>query len=287
VKFLIGGTQSNALVIDALLDRFEGVIAATSGHISIHEAGAIEFCGHKVITLPAENGKLTAACVEHYMCDFNDDETREHMVQPGMIYISQPTEYGTIYTKPELKALRSVCDRFQLKLYLDGARLGYGLTAAGADLGLADIAAYCDGFYIGGTKVGALFGEAVVIPNPDLVSHFLTRIKQHGALLAKGWVLGLQFDTLFTDNLYFQLARHANEMAEILRAGLKRKKYSFFIDSPTNQQFIIIENQAMADLAEKVSFGFWETYDESHTVIRLVTSWATKKTDIEQFLSLL
>lgn len=287
VKFLVGGTQSNALVIDALLNRYEGVIAATTGHICAHEAGAVEFCGHKVIVLPAKDGKISAPSVEQYLNDFYADKTHEHMVQPGLIYISQPTEYGTLYTKAEMNALRAVCDRFQLKLYLDGARLGYALTAKSCDLDLMDIAAFCDGFYIGGTKVGALFGEAVVIPDPDLVPHFFTQIKQHGALLAKGWIIGIQFDTLFTDDLYFKLARHANEMAEILKTGLKEKGYTFYIDSPTNQQFIIIENQVMADLSEKVGFGFWQKYDENHTVIRFATSWATREADVATLLTLL
>lgn len=287
VKFLIGGTQSNAVVIDALLSRYEGVIAADSGHISVHEAGAVEFCGHKVITLPQREGKLTAVSVERYLTDFYADETCDHMTQPGMIYISHPTEYGTLYTKEELIALRDVCDRFQLKIYLDGARLGYALTANGADLTLRDIAALCDGFYIGGTKVGALLGEAVVIPNPQLAPHFFTQIKQHGALLAKGWLLGLQFETLFRDGLYFRLAAHANKMAAILKKGLKEKGYTFYIDSPTNQQFIVMENQAMAALAEKVGFGFWKKFDENHTVIRFATSWATKEADVETLLSFL
>ncbi|HMM05627.1 MAG TPA: beta-eliminating lyase-related protein [Clostridiales bacterium] len=287
VKFLVGGTQSNALLIDALLKRYEGVIAATTGHISLHEAGAVEYCGHKVIALPGQEGKLHAASVDQYLLDFYADETHEHMTQPGLIYISQPTEYGTLYTKAELTALRAVCDRFQLKLYLDGARLGYALTSKDADFNLEDIAALCDAFYIGGTKVGALFGEAAVIPDPQLLPHFFTQIKQHGALLAKGWLLGLQFDTLFSDGLYFRLASHANEMAAILKDGLKEKGYTFYIDSPTNQQFIVMENRAMAALAEKVGFGFWEKYDENHTVIRFATSWATKEEDIKKLLSFL
>ncbi len=285
VKFLVGGTQSNALLIDALLKRYEGVVAATSGHISAHEAGAVEYCGHKVITLPGQEGKLNAASVEQYLLDFYVDETHEHMTQPGLIYISQPTEYGTLYTKAELTALRAVCDRFQLKLYLDGARLGYALTAKGADLDLKDIAALCDAFYIGGTKVGALFGEAAVIPDPHLIPHLFTQIKQHGALLAKGWLLGIQFDTLFSDGLYFRLAAHGNAMASILKDGLKKKGCAFYLDSPTNQQFIVVENRAMDALAEKVSFGFWEKYDENHTVIRLATSWGTKEEDIKELLS--
>jgi threonine aldolase len=287
VKFLAGGTQSNALLIDALLNRYEGVIAATSGHISVHEAGAVEYCGHKVITLPGKEGKLTVASVEQYLIDFYNDETHEHMTPPGLIYLSQPTEYGTIYTKAELATLRAVCDRFQLKIYLDGARLGYALTAKGADLNLEDIAGLCDAFYIGGTKVGALFGEAAVIPDPHLVPHFFTQIKQHGALLAKGWVLGIQFDTLFSDELYFRLAAHGNKMASILKDGLKKKGCAFYLDSPTNQQFIVMENRALAALAEKASFEYWEKYDENHTVIRLITSWATKEEDIKKLLSFL
>ena len=209
------------------------------------------------------------------------------MVCPGMVYISHPTEYGTLYTKAELEAIRAVCDRYQLYLYLDGARLGYGLAAHGTDVTLPDLAELCDVFYIGGTKVGALFGEAVVFPQADLIPHFFTQIKQNGALLAKGRLLGLQFDALFTDGLYWDISRHAIAMAEQLKDILRRKGYRFYLETPTNQQFVVVENGQMEELAKKVSFGFWEELDETHTVIRFATSWATRPESLAELERLL
>ena len=287
VQFISGGTQSNAIVIASMLQRWQGVVAAATGHVAGHEAGAIEYTGHKVITLPQHNGKLDAAELRALVATFYADDNHDHMVFPGMVYISHPTEYGTLYTKAELEAIRAVCDRYQLYLYLDGARLGYGLAAHGTDVTLPDLAELCDVFYIGGTKVGALFGEAVVFPQADLIPHFFTQIKQNGALLAKGRLLGLQFDALFTDGLYWDISRHAIAMAEQLKNILRRKGYRFYLETPTNQQFVVVENGQMEELAKKVSFGFWEELDETHTVIRFATSWATRPESLAELERLL
>jgi threonine aldolase len=284
IHFLVGGTQTNAAVITALLRSYEGVLAADSGHISVHEASAIEMNGHKILALAQEQGKISAAQVEKYISTFYKDQNHAHMVKPGMVYISHPTEYGTLYTRTELEALSAVCKHYRIPLYLDGARLGYGLMANGTDVTLEGIARNCDVFYIGGTKVGALFGEAVVITRPNLLENFFTITKQQGALLAKGRLLGIQFDTLFTDSLYFNISRHAIEMAEKLKKGFAEKGYAFYLDSPTNQQFIILENRKMERLAEFASFGFWEAVDDTHTVVRFATSWATREEDIDLLL---
>lgn len=286
VFFLAGGTQTNATVIDSLLKSYEGVVAAETGHISVHEAGAVESSGHKVLELPQHQGKLAAGDVEAYLHTFWQDANREHMVFPGMVYISHPTEYGTLYTKEELEELSSVCQKYEIPLFLDGARMGYGLAAEGTDVTLLLIAQCCDVFYIGGTKVGALFGEAVVFPK-KAPKHFMTIVKQHGALLAKGWLLGIQFDVLFTDDLYFKISRHAIHMAERMKDGFRKKGYPFYLESPTNQQFVILENEKMEKLRSKVAFSFWETMDEKHTVVRFVTSWATKEEELDRLLELL
>ena len=256
VYFISGGTQTNATVIDTLLASYQGVIAAQTGHIAAHEAGAVEFCGHKVITLPEHNGKLNAVDVEDYLETFYADESWEHMVIPGAVYISHPTEWGTLYTKQELQKLSEVCHKYDIPLFLDGARLGYGLTSDDTDVTLHDIAQLCDVFYIGGTKVGALLGEAVVITKPNLIPHFFTSIKQHGALLAKGRVLGIQFDVLFTDDLYLKIARNAIDKANKMKEIFKAKQYRFYLETPTNQQFIIMENSKMQELRQKISFSF-------------------------------
>ncbi|MDD3217745.1 MAG: aminotransferase class I/II-fold pyridoxal phosphate-dependent enzyme [Lachnospiraceae bacterium] len=288
VYFLVGGTQTNVTVIDTLLKSYEGVVAAKSGHVATHEAGAIEFGGHKVLELEAQQGKLSAETVKSYIAGYYKDENYEHMVAPGMVYISHPTEYGTLYTKRELEELANVCREYEIPLYLDGARLGYGLAASDTDVDLETLSECCDVYYIGGTKVGALFGEAVVVNHYQECFHrFLSIMKQHGALMAKGRMLGLQFDTLFTDNLYLDIARHAIKMAEKLRNGLEKAGCQVFIDSPTNQQFVVLENKKMKELSEHVSFGFWENYDENHTVVRFATSWATKEEDIDKLLELL
>lgn len=287
VFLLTGGTQTNAVVISAMLRPFQGVIAAASGHISTHEAGAIEASGHKVITLPSHEGKLCPKEVEGYLENFFKDENHEHAVFPGMVYISHPTEYGTLYTAEELKSLSKVCGNYQIPLYMDGARLGYGLMSKETDVTLPMIAALCDVFYIGGTKVGALCGEAVVFTKENMPAHFMTMVKQKGALLAKGRVLGLQFDTLFTDDLYFKISRQAIEMADLLKNGLKAKGYRFFMESPTNQQFVILDNVQLKQLKEQVMFSFWEKFDETHTVVRFATGWATKEEDVRALLELL
>lgn len=287
VHFLVGGTQTNATVIDAILANYQGVLAAETGHIAVHEAGAIEASGHKILTLPHHLGKISAAAVREYLEKFYADGTYTHMVMPGMVYISHPTEYGTLYTAEELAALYEVCQDYEIPLFVDGARLGYGLMATNTDISLPFLAKHCDVFYIGGTKVGALFGEAVVCTKPGLMKQFFTVIKQHGALLAKGRLLGIQFDTLFTDDLYFHIARHAIVMAEQLKEALVSKGYSLFIDSPTNQQFVVLENDKMKELSEKVTFSIWEPVDENHTAVRFATSWATKEEDLKCLIDLL
>lgn len=282
VHLLTGGTQTNKIVISAMLQSHEGVIAAVSGHIAQHEAGAIEASGHKVLQIPGKDGKLCAEDVEKYIENFYADPSYEHMVFPGMVYISHPTEYGTLYTKAELKALSEVCRKFDIPLFMDGARLGYGLMSKNTDVTLADINELCDVFYFGGTKVGALCGEAVVFTHKNTPKHFFTFIKQNGALLAKGRLLGVQFDTLFTDGLYFEISKNAIEMAEKLKNIFTEKGYELFINSPTNQQFIILNNAKMAELQEKVVFEFWERLDEDRAVVRFCTSWATMEKDIEE-----
>lgn len=287
VHFLVGGTQTNQIIISTMLRPFEGVVAAETGHVSLHEAGAIEYTGHKVLTLPGHDGKMDADELYVLMERFYADENHEHMVFPGMVYISYPTEYGTLYSKAELTAISAVCRRYQIPLFVDGARLGYGLMSLNADLTLPELAALCDVFYIGGTKVGALCGEAVVFTHHNTPEHFVTLVKQRGALLAKGRLLGIQFDALFTDDLYFAAARHAIEMAEVLKQVFREKECHFYLESPTNQQFIILENCQMEELKTKVAFSFWEKYDENHTVVRFATSWATRREDIEALREIL
>ncbi len=286
VVFLTGGTQTNLIVISALLRAYEGVIAADTGHINAHEAGAIEYTGHKVLPLPQHDGKLDAAEVEAFCRAFYADETHEHMVAPGMVYLSHPTEYGTLYTKAELTALSDVCRQYGMPLYMDGARLAYGLMSNESDLSLPEIAALCDVFYIGGTKVGTLCGEAVVFMHGK-PPHMLSHVKQHGALLAKGRVVGVQFDALFTDDLYFKIGRHAIEMANALKAVFLEKGYQLFCDSPTNQQFVILPNDVLARLKKDVVFSVWQPLDKHHTVARFVTGWATDPASITQLAKLL
>lgn len=287
IFFLVGGTQTNAVVIDSLLHSYEGVVSARTGHVALHEAGAIEYTGHKVLELPGHDGKMHADDLKNYLAAFYLDASYDHMVFPGMVYISHPTEYGTLYSKEELEQIASVCREYKLPLYLDGARLGYGLMSKNTDVTLSDIARICDVFYIGGTKVGAMFGEAVVFTKNNMPKQFLTIVKQHGALLAKGRMLGLQFDTLFTDDLYFKISRHAIEMADRLKQLFTELGYSFYIDSPTNQQFVILENEELRRLQEQVRVSVWEKYDDHHTVVRFATSWATKEEDIEKLRGVL
>ena len=287
VHFLVGGTQTNATVIDALLNRYEGVIAAQTGHVAVHEAGAIEFGGHKVLTLACDKGKITAASVKRYLQDFYADGNYEHMVHPGMVYISQPTEYGTLYTKQEMNAISAVCREYHIPLYVDGARLAYALACKENDITLADLATLCDAFYIGGTKCGALFGEAVVIPDPKRSPHFFTIMKQHGALLAKGRLLGIQFETLFTDDLYLRIGENAIRTADTIRTFLDSHGYEQYFTAPTNQIFIVLENTRYAELSKKIAFGFWEKKDDSHTVVRIATDWATTPENVEKLLQAL
>lgn len=286
LQFLVGGTQTNATVIDALLLHHEGVIAAETAHINVHESGAIEASGHKVLTLPSHEGKLDADEVETYISNFYKDETYEHMVAPGMVYISYPTEYGTLYSRQELSRLHEVCRKASIPLYVDGARLGYGLMSDAADISLSDMPELCDVFYIGGTKVGALFGECVVA-RKGLLRHFFPLVKQHGALLAKGRLLGIQFGALFTDDLYLCIARHAVEMAMLLKEGFRKKGFALYLDSPTNQQFIVLPNEVMDKLAQSASFEVWGTRGTTHTTVRFVTSWATRREDVEALIALL
>lgn len=281
VYFLSGETQTNRIVISSMLRSFEGVVCADTGHIALHEAGAIESTGHKVITLPHVDGKLESRALADYLKSFYADANHEHMVFPGMVYISHPTEYGTLYTKEELCELSTICKEYSIPLYMDGARLGYALCSSAGDLTLPEIAKLCDVFYIGGTKMGALCGEAVVFTKANVPSHFMTVIKQHGALSAKGRLLGVQFDALFTDGLYYEIGTHAVRLAEKLKEVFISKGYTLFIDSPTNQQFVVLDNQKMKELEKEVTFSFWEIYDSSHTVVRFATSWSTTDEDIK------
>ena len=272
IYFLVGGTQTNLTVIDGLLAPYEGVIAAESGHVSVHEAGAIEYTGHKVLTLPQHQGKIHADELETYLRTFWEDENHEHMVYPGMVYISHPTEYGTLYSRAELENLSAICEAHQIPLYMDGARLGYGLMSRQTDVTLFDVARCCHAFYIGGTKVGALCGEAVVFPRRSAPKHFLTIIKQHGALLAKGRLLGIQFDALFTDDLYFKISRHAIDMAEFLKKGLRECGIHFHLESPTNQQLVIFGDEELDLLKKHDALSFWEKPAEDHTILRIASS---------------
>ena len=286
VYFLTGGTQTNMVVIDTLLRPYEGVVASSCGHVNTHEAGAIESTGHKVLTVPHKNGKLDADDLREYVQTFYADASHDHMVFPGMVYISHPSEYGTLYTRNELEHISAVCREFSMPLFLDGARLGYGLTAD-TDVTLQDIAKLTDVFYIGGTKCGALCGEAVVFCGMHAPAHPIPRIKQHGALLAKGRLTGVQFEALFTDGLYFEIGRQAIETAQALRRVLHEHGYQFFLETPTNQQFVILPNEDMARIREHAAIEYWEKYDDTHTVVRFCTSWATTQEDIDALAAVL
>ena len=287
VHFLVGGTQANMTVIASVLRPHQGVFCADSGHLNVHETGAIEATGHKVIVLPTtQDGKLTAEAIQNGYDAHWGDATHEHIVQPGMVYISQSTEDGTTYTKAELEAISATCRKCGLPLFIDGARMGYALMAEDADFNLNDIVNLADVFYIGGTKVGALCGEAVVFTK-KAPKFFFTTVKQHGALLAKGRLVGIQFDTLFTDDLYMEISKHAIRLANILKAGVLAKGYKLLLDSPTNQQFIIVDNEKYAELKKQVAFSTWEKVDADHTAIRFATSWATKEEDVQALLELL
>ena len=281
VFFLVGGTQTNATIIGSVLNRYEGVLAAQTGHVSCHEAGAIEYTGHKVLTLPAENGKIKAESITDYVETFYGDESHDHMVFPGMVYISHPTEYGTLYTKKELEEISEVCHKYELPLFLDGARLGYGLASPETDVTLEDIAGYTDVFYIGGTKCGALFGEAVVILKESLKKDFRYMIKQRGGMFAKGRLLGIQFDTLFTDGLYEAVCGEAVKKAMILREAFLAKGISMYGSSMTNQQFPILTDAQKEALAKDFAFEYWGEAKDGKSIVRFCTSWATNDAQIK------
>jgi len=286
IFLLSGGTQANLTVISALLRPTEGVVSAATGHIACHEAGAIEASGHKVIPLPEYHGKIRAEDLASLLDDFYADPTHPHMVSPGMVYLSHPTEYGTLYTKAELAEIARVCGAYEIPLYLDGARLGYGLESPGADVTLPFLCEVCSAFTIGGTKVGALCGEAAVFPR-GAPKGFFTHIKQRGALAAKGRLLGAQFDALFTDGLYFDISRHAIRMAEELKRGLQARGYRLFLDSPTNQQFVVLDMEEMAQLQKRVRFSYWGKLDENRAVVRFAVSWATAPEQIARLMEIL
>lgn len=288
VHFLVGGTQANATVIASILKPYQCVVSAETGHINVHETGAIEHGGHKVLALPTEKGLLNAEQIRLTLkAHFDDDSEPEHMVQPGMVYVSFPSEVGTIHTKAELTAIRDVCHQYGLPLFVDGARLGYGLMSPEADITLPELAKIADVFYIGGTKQGALFGEAVVITNDALKKDFRYNIKQGGGMLAKGRLLGIQFETLFTDNLYFSMAKHAIDLAMKVRDVLTERGYSFLMESPTNQQFPILTNAQYEELSKKFLVSFWQRMDEEHVAIRICTSWATKPENVDALMECL
>ena len=285
VMFLVGGTQTNATAIDGILRRHEGVLAAASGHIAVHESGAIEASGHKVLTLPERDGKVCSEDVEKFIKEFYADETYQHMVTPGMLYISQPTEFGTIYSLEELKALSAVCHRHNIPLYIDGARMAYGLKAEGADFTLRDIARLADVFYIGGTKCGTLFGEALVVTNREFLKNLFPLVKQHGALLAKGRLLGVQFGALFRDGLYERIGEEAVRLALKIREAFRKAGYKVVIESPTNQQFFQLPNDVIGRLRESISFDYWGPRGERESVVRFVTSWSTTEQDVEMLIA--
>ena len=287
VHFLVGGTQTNLTVIDAALRPHQGALCAVSGHINVHETGAVEATGHKVLPLPSADGKITAGQVESYVLAHRADGAFEHIVQPKLVYISNPTEMGTLYTLAELEELSAVCHKLGLYLFMDGARLGYGLAATGNDVTMADIARLCDVFYIGGTKVGLLFGEAVVIGNPVLAEDFRYLIKQHGGMLAKGRLLGVQFDAIFEDDLYFKIAAHADRLADTLRETLDDLKVPCLVPGITNQIFPILPDTVLEELAKSFCFTEMERVDAAHRAVRFCTSWATKEENVAKLCACL
>ncbi len=285
VHFMVGGTQANTAVIASILRPHQGVVAATSGHINVHESGAIEATGHKILTISSDDGKVAAAQVDALIAAHFADATAEHMVQPGMVYISNPTEVGTIYSKAELMALKAVCEKHGVPLYLDGARLGCALASARNGLSWRDLTELTDVFYIGGTKMGAMFGEAVVFNNRALEKDFRYQIKQRGGMLAKGRLLGIQFCELFRDDLYLELARHADACAAKLQDGIRAMGYSFLADSPSNQIFPIFPRRMIEALGSEFAFEFWQTVDDERDAIRFVTSWATVEQEVDRLLA--
>ena len=287
IFFLTGGTQTNATTIDSMLYQYEGVICVGSGHINVHEAGAVEFTEHKIITIPDFEGKMEARTLDKYLDDFYHDGNRDHAVHPGLVYITFPTEFGTLYSARELDDIYQVCLRYGIPLYIDGARLGYGLKAEGSDVTLPYLARHCDVFYIGGTKIGALCGEAVVFTNRQAHKHFFSIQKQHGAVIAKGALIGLQFEALFTDNLYFKLSEHAIKMAMRMKNIFQQKGYRFYVDSPTNQQFIVLPDAEVERLSQHIEFTHFGQADKHYTICRFVTSWATTEEEINELERLL
>ena len=287
IFFLTGGTQTNATTIDSMLYQYEGVICVGSGHINVHEAGAVEFTEHKIITIPDNEGKMEAKTLDKYLDDFYHDGNRDHAVHPGLVYITFPTELGTLYSAHELNDVYQVCQRYGIPLYIDGARLGCGLMAEGSDVTLPYLARHCDVFYIGGTKIGALCGEAVVFTNRQAHKHFFSIQKQHGAVIAKGALIGLQFEALFTDNLYFKLSEHAIKMAMRMKKIFQQKGYRFYVDSPTNQQFIVLPDAEVERLSQHMQFTHFGQADKHHTICRFVTSWATTDEEINELERLL
>lgn len=287
VHFLVGGTQANATVISSVLRPHQGVLCAATGHINVHETGAIEHSGHKVLAIPAEDGLLAAEQIRQAMEDHFAEDGPEHMVQPGMVYISFSSEVGTVYSLTQLRAISSVCREYGLPLFIDGARMGYGLASEGCDVTLADIASLADVFYLGGTKQGALFGEAVVIVNDALKKDFRYFIKQNGGMLAKGRLLGIQFLTLFEDGLYFQLSEHAVAQAMRIRDAFRSRGYRFLVDSPSNQQFPVVDNITLERLSSDFLFSFWQKVDEGHTAVRFCTSWATRPEAVDALIAAL
>lgn len=287
VHFVTGGTQANFTVISAALRPWESVISADTGHIHAHETGAVEHIGHKIETLPAVDGKITAQQIEGLAVSYELSDVPEHITQPKMVYLSYSTEFGTLYSRAELEAIAQVCKDYGLYLFVDGARMGYGLGSAEADLTLADFARLCDVFTIGGTKCGALFGEAVVLTNLDLFGEFYFRnnIKQNGGMLAKGWLLGLQFATLFENNLYFEITRRADEQAMRLRDAFREAGVPFYIESPTNQQFVVLHKRVLQELSKKYTFENEGTVDEAHGIARFCTSWATKDEEVDELIA--
>ena len=287
VYLLAGGTQTNRTVIGAMLHPWEGVVSAETGHIAVHEAGAIESLGHKVFTVPQHDGKISAEDVEAAFHNYLVDGNRDHMPAPALVYISHPTETGTLYTLSELEAISEAAHRNGGRLFLDGARLAYGLGAAETDVALVDIARCCDAFYIGGTKCGALFGEAVVFPKPKTVARFFTWVKQQGALLAKGRITAIQFEELMKENRYVEYGRKAVQLADKLRAGLKAKGYELLYNSTTNQTFVKLSDDRYEALSKDVSMSFWEKHDDNNTIVRLATSWATTEEEIDELLAIM
>ena len=285
VHFLVGGTQVNFTMITAALRPYQGVISADSGHINVHETGAVENTGHKIHALPAVDGKITAEQIREEAEAYRTSGVREHITQPKMVYLSYPTEYGTIYSREELETIHAVCREYGLFLFIDGARMGYGLGSPKADLTLADLAHLTDCFYIGGTKCGTLFGEALVITNPVLNEDFRSYIKQNGAMLAKGWLLGLQFYTLFKDGLYFEITKKATESAMQIKEAFTKKGIPAYIESFTNQQFVVVTKEQMEKLAENYIFEYETKVDEEHSCIRFCTSWSTKQEEIDALVA--